>query len=104
MKRQEIIQSRRMGKCFAIIVPLLISIYAYYGILYLIPNLPFLVIFTGVDNKHALIIFRTLLAAFVIILVSLMFWSYFKAKYSHPGTFYIFFYYPGTQFKHELMK
>lgn len=72
-KKKEIMRARRIGKFFAFFVPILINMYIYYGLFYIIPNLPFLYIFRKIMN------------IITIILIFLMYWSYLKAKYCHPG-------------------
>eukprot|EP01084_Bolivina_argentea_P179399 310004_1 len=85
MKEHEIKRTRRYGKFFAVFVPLLFTIYTYYSFMYIIPNLPFLIIFQNHTDKQHLILFRTLFTTFSIVLVFLWYWAYFKSKYSHPG-------------------
>eukprot|EP01083_Nonionella_stella_P090857 253901_1 len=85
LKQLEVMRMRRYGQFFAIFVPLLYTTFSYYSLLYVLPNIPFLVIFQDETDPQKLILFRVLFGTFCIILITLWYWSYLKAKYAHPG-------------------
>ena len=72
-------QTRRLGQLLGVCIPLLMSVYTYMAFALIIPNLRLS------SSASVCTLMRTILCALCVVLVTLMFWSFFKAKYSHPG-------------------